>query len=1039
MRFLGRLLPLVAIVASTSAVDAQTLNTTTTFNGTSGSYSGVLTIDSNGGQTPTLYLLNGATQTAGLSVVFVGNQYTGALSLQGASTLSNSGIAILANFEGTSTGTATVAGGSRWTSGGNLLVGGGGNGFLNINSGGVVSNSNGFIAYGQGFNGQNVSTGTALVGGVGSTWNNNRLFVGGNLNNAGGTGSLNVSSGGAVNVSETLKIYSAGTVTLDGGTITARSVDRTSGTLNLNGGTLTTSGGKYTQPAGMLTIAGANGPTFRLTNGATVDGVQGVTAGAAAGNGALAIESGSVFEMTGYSGTLGLTAGSTGTATVRDAGSQWNLTALRVGVQGQGSLDVLHGGAMSIYSSLGIGGESGAGVVTVSGAGSQINFGSISALNIAELGQGTLAVLHGGQVSVGRSTIGVSYGSDGTTTIDGTGSLLAVTNTLAVGGGGTGALSILNHGSATAGFVSIGNGEGSVGTATVGGSGSQLSVDNFLFVGQESRGQLNIVDGGQVTVGSAVSVGVSGLYSGTLVVSGTGSQLTTNSILRIGDGAQATLTVANGGTVSASRAVIAGVYNQSAVQAATIDGTGSLFAVTNTLSVGGGSSGQLTIQNHGRATAAQVLLGDQEGSSGTLNVVGAGSQLAVVNNLTVGNVSRGALHILDGGHVSNNNGFVAAPGSLYPAIVTVGGTGSTWTNTGGLYIGGNAASAGGTGTLNINAGGTVAVGGLTKIWSAGTVHIAAGGTLQTGSFQVVDGGTFTVDDGGTFSSGTVQTAGDFTLNGSVSGNVAVQGNNAAFTLNGSVTGDVAVTGNAADFVLHGSVTGNVAVEGTGAAFVNNGTVTGNVATSADTTLGGSGVVTGAISGAGLVGPGNSPGILTASQVDPTSGLDFLFQFTTANTPPTYGSPTNSLNDVLHLTHATDPFMSSIFSASNTITIDFEVGSLVDGQYYLGAFYTNLPGVDFVGNGTFDYADFQYRLNGTPLDLGHWQVSVSSLAQPGVDFGAGPTDGRVMKFQITDISSVPEPGSLILCGTAAAGYYLRRRKTKRTKNPSEPRP
>lgn len=729
MRYFFRLFTLVALVVSASTAAAQTLNTTTTFDGTSGSYSGVLTIDSNGGQTPTLYLLNGATQTAGLSVVFVGNQYTGALSLQGASSLSNSGVAILANFEGTSTGTATVAGGSRWTSGGNLFVGGGGNGYLNINSGGVVSNSNGFVAYGQGFNGQNVSTGTALVSGVGSTWNNNRLFVGGNLNNAGGTGSLNVSAGGAVNVTETLRIWNPGTVTLHSGSITAYAVDNSAGgVLALVSGTLNLNGGRYTHNAGS-------------------------------------------------------------------------------------------GGS-----------------------------GNILSLNSNENGESTTLNLLSGATVVGAEA---------------------------------------------------------------------------MVIGHTGRGQLAI--------------------SGGSVLTNTGDGATTL-------GSLGATSIANG------QAVLG--YNSVAAGTASILGTGSKWQLGDRLYVGYGGVGSMLVAAGGNVQSAFGIVGQQAGAQGSVTLSGGTSAWKISSNLYVGRTGSGSVEVQHGAKLMNQTGFIGLDAGSVGNVV-VQGVGSQWSVTGNLFVGGSTSAGGGTGTVTLTNGGNLVVGNQLKIWSTGTVEVNAGSSLN------------------------------------------------------------AAVNNAGTLVLNGTLTGGVALVASG-------------------TLGGSGVVTGAISGAGLVSPGNSPGILTASQVDPTSGLDFLFQFTTANTAPTYGNPTNSLNDVLHLTHGTDPFMSSIFSPANTITINFEVGSLVDGQYYLGAFFTNLPGTDFVGNGTLSGAEFKYLLNGAPLDESHWMISITSVAQAGVDFGGGPIAGRVTKFQVTEITAVPEPSSLLLCGTAAVGYFLRRRKAKRSKNPSEPR-
>ena len=109
--------------------------------------------------------------------------------------------------------------------------------------------------------------------------------------------------------------------------------------------------------------------------------------------------------------------------------------------------------------------------------------------------------------------------------------------------------------------------------------------------------------------------------------------------------------------------------------------------------------------------------------------------------------------------------------------------------------------------------------------------------------------------------------------------------------------------------LHKTGLGRLELSGTssysGATSVEAGElkVNGSIADSAVTvasgaSLSGSGAV-GAISGAGAINPGNSPGILTAPSVDPSGGLAFNFEFTNLN--PVFSDATASVNDLLRLT------------------------------------------------------------------------------------------------------------------------------------------
>lgn len=230
------------------------------------------------------------------------------------------------------------------------------------------------------------------------------------------------------------------------------------------------------------------------------------------------------------------------------------------------------------------------------------------------------------------------------------------------------------------------------------------------------------------------------------------------------------------------------------------------------------------------------------------------------------------------------------------------------------------------------------------------------------------------------------------------------------------------------FVVDAGATIASAVTATGR-YVLNGTLAGATTVADGGTLGGSGRIDGLLSGAGTVGPGNSPGILDVDQVDPTGGLDFLFEFTSANAAPNYLNRTASGNDVLHVTDATSPFLAALTSG-NTITIDFQIApdALHDGDFFLGGFFTNLIGTDFTS--LIAAADFQFLVDGNPLDTGVWQIGIDTVAQPSVDFGSnygGEVDGRVMRLQVQQVQAVPEPSSMILCSLAAGGYFWRRRK------------
>jgi autotransporter-associated beta strand protein len=192
-------------------------------------------------------------------------------------------------------------------------------------------------------------------------------------------------------------------------------------------------------------------------------------------------------------------------------------------------------------------------------------------------------------------------------------------------------------------------------------------------------------------------------------------------------------------------------------------------------------------------------------------------------------------------------------------------------------------------------------------------------------------------------------------------------------------------------------------------------------------LGGSGVMANAtLSGSGSINPGNSPGIMTASATNPSGGLDYNFEFTAANTAPTYGNAAASVNDVLRLTNAT-PFTANLDSA-NIISLYLNVGSLTQGDVFTGGFYTdnNASFLTAIGSATFQYflADAggatTYEGNTYTAYAGPLAFGVSTVSQT-ANFGAGDVNGYVTQF-----TAVPEPRAALLGGLGLLALLRRRR-------------
>jgi T5SS/PEP-CTERM-associated repeat protein len=142
-------------------------------------------------------------------------------------------------------------------------------------------------------------------------------------------------------------------------------------------------------------------------------------------------------------------------------------------------------------------------------------------------GSGTIEVNSGGTFDGRDFIIGRFAGSDGRLIVTGAGSTASTSNSasIKVGEEGTGAMDILNGGAVTTtnGTPIIGNLAGSNGTVTINGTGSEWTLSGSgtggVTVGGSGTGSLNVSNGG-LLVGSA-TVGTSGSLSGDGLISGT--------------------------------------------------------------------------------------------------------------------------------------------------------------------------------------------------------------------------------------------------------------------------------------------------------------------------------------------------------------------------------------------------------------------------------------------------------------------------------------------------------------------------------------
>ena len=219
----------------------------------------------------------------------------------------------------------------------------------------------------------------------------------------GTSGTLAISAGGVLttNGSNVIGLFGAGTLNLSAG-----------GDFNFGTGLVLGSG---PTGSGTVTIDGAGSRLFGT--GSVIVGLAGV--------GTLAVQNGGT--LSDFGGFVGDLPGSRGTVTVSGAGSTWtNTGTIQVGALGSGALTIENGGTVNSGGGGSIGLSAGStGTVTVTGPGSTWNNSPGGGLNIGSFGTGTLTIANGGMVinnTAFTANIGNGAGSQGTVTVTGAGS-----------------------------------------------------------------------------------------------------------------------------------------------------------------------------------------------------------------------------------------------------------------------------------------------------------------------------------------------------------------------------------------------------------------------------------------------------------------------------------------------------------------------------------------------------------------------------------------------------------------------------------------
>ena len=334
---------------------------------------------------------------------------------------------------------------------------------------------------------------------------------------------------------------------------------------------------------------------------------------------------------------------------------------------------------------------------------------------------------------------------------------------LYVGNAGTGSLNILDGGAVTSGaydtIASVGHLPNSLGEVVVDGSNSAW-VTAHLSIGNKGNGAMAVSNGAQAYAGQSFTVGDAG--EGHVTVSN--ALLTTNNTIIgraagsvgtvtlenlalwdhyspdpvdpfiVGDAGTGTLNVLSESDVILHLQTLPTLGNQAQGHGVVnIDGASSeLVVVAQDMSIGRFGTGEVNITDGGllllQGAAAGVLVGENDGAQGAVEITGTNSKLAA-STAFVGFLGSGLLDIADGGQLQATDEVVLAEGEFATGIAVVDGSSSRLTvlsDEGLLIVGG-----GGDASLTVSGG---------AITDAHEV-IIADGSLSTGNVLVTGAGS----------------------------------------------------------------------------------------------------------------------------------------------------------------------------------------------------------------------------------------------------------------------------------------------------------
>ncbi len=680
----------------------------------------------------------------------IGTRSTGAISIDAGGRL-QTGSAVIGGVGANSNGSATLAvsgAGAEWNNDGLLYVGVEGAGLLQVESGGLIKTGNG-------------------------------LYLGGSQTTDGsGSGRVNVLTDGTIDVTGMTRLWSGGTLSLQGGQLNTNGFDNSNGgTFQFDDGILNIRGpGASLAPAGTtLTIDSTLGtPTLRFSDDATVNLPGNLSVGDA-GKGNLEVAAGAMLEN-GF-GYLGYDAGAVGAATVSGTNSRWDSrNGLIVGRSGTGSLEINDNGDVTAGIVL-IGSNTGSsGTVIVSDEGDSGINGFLGSDGDIHIGGSLTGAGGTGQLQID----GGSVRSLGTTKLHTNGSLQITAGTLE-----TRALdlSASNNFNMAGGDIRVTGDENQFGELLLYGTDfsingglflryvGEITLQNDIHVGESQAGTLSLFQ--TRLAASNVRAGADNAVSpGNIEVIGDQAMLFANNIA-LGQSSESRLEIRNGSLVAAQNVFVDPngsielSFDNARLQADNIFFHGGSLAVNDNTQVVvdrtiDGLEADINIQGDNASVSAHTFNVDGNGTTninngGSLvgvnpglafpstfrimhenavaNVDGTGSSLTGFESIVVSN---GDLNITNAATVETDNLAITGNSSSVRGLVTVDG-GSTLTVHDEFGVGTD-----GHGRLEIRAGGKL----ISNYAETSSSSTSNGGVGMYGDSIWENSGTLSIGRGG---------------------------------------------------------------------------------------------------------------------------------------------------------------------------------------------------------------------------------------------------------------------------------------------------